>query len=559
MKITKFILFFLLIATFRLVSNATPSVAEDDEILPNKCGTSFSAEKKNKIFNLLNLRDSSLRPVQHKKFTSASGFFCIHYDTTGKNAVELTDENFNGIPDYVDSAAFYFDYAYTVEIDSMKYTIPATDSGLGGSNAYDVYLLDLGNGYYEDVTYGFTTRERELEGNTKYPKYTSFITIDNNFSSRDSMLLITDKKKPTYNETGIAALKITAAHEFHHAIQFMYGEDYDTPSLNEMTSTYMEYRLFPATTDYIQFVRNLFNNMNRYIFGNGNASNGYRYAIFGQYLQKYYGDELLKKMWENVSAGYSGYDALERAFVSYNSSLATEWSNFIPWLYYTGHRAKPGQYFAQAKDFPQMKFYIDTIYTSPSFLNAEALKPFEIRAFRCRFLPESPVNTNDTLDIVIANTDTKSAVSQYLSDKLLPYIIVCTETFIPKAKRIGNTKYYYTFAADSGNIVDSLFINFGFSTNAIEYAYPNPYNPDTDAEIFFPVQGNARDGDKVLLRIFNSSMKVFYEKAKLPVTVHNGNKMVKLDNLPDGIREGVYIFSIEWGEDVLYGKFTVVQ
>ena len=61
--------------------------------------------------------------------------------------------------------------------------------------------------------------------------------------------LLNDKKKGTYFETGIAALKITAAHEFHHAIQFMYGEDSQTPALNEMTSTFMEYRLFPETVD----------------------------------------------------------------------------------------------------------------------------------------------------------------------------------------------------------------------------------------------------------------------------------------------------------------------
>ena len=44
----------------------------------------------------------SMRPEKDAFAISDSGHFYIHYDTTGNAAPNLTDNNGNGIPDYVD-------------------------------------------------------------------------------------------------------------------------------------------------------------------------------------------------------------------------------------------------------------------------------------------------------------------------------------------------------------------------------------------------------------------------------------------------------------------------
>ena len=45
--------------------------------------------------------------IKQKYYISPSGNFKIFYDTTGGAAVNLIDENQNGIPDWVDSTAYW--------------------------------------------------------------------------------------------------------------------------------------------------------------------------------------------------------------------------------------------------------------------------------------------------------------------------------------------------------------------------------------------------------------------------------------------------------------------
>ena len=554
MRIAGFLFFcFFTLYSFSYSYDILNNGSEDE--YSAKCGSFMSKEQK---FRICQITDNNKRPVNQTQYSAPGGRFVIHYDTTGKNAVDLTDKNNNGIPDYVDSVAYYFNYAYLMEVDSLKYLPPAPDSGRGGSDAYDVYLLEIGDGFNGNVWYGFTTQEDSIYPLGKFIRYTSFIAIDNNFSSLDSTLLSSGKKAKTFNDTGIAAMKITAAHEFHHALQLMYGEDQSCPSLYEVTSTYMEHRLFPETTDYFQFVKSLFSNLNRYTFGNGSPENGYRFCIFGQFMERNFGDSLLRRMWEILSTGRTGYQALNDAFIERNTSLVKEWCNFMPWLYYTGHRTIEGSFFTQAKEFPLLKFFSDTVFSSPTFSTSEALKPFEIRAFRVKFAPEDPAKTNDTLDIVITNTDLKAVLNQMGYQRTRPFDILCTETYIPTSKQIGKNKYY-TFIADSGDVFDTLFINNGFITNLINYSYPNPYRRDVYSEMMFPAPVNAALGDYAKLQIFTTGMEKIYYNNQLKVDVDSGNKIIALNPFPDVITDGIYIFSVEWKNDILYGKFTVVK
>jgi hypothetical protein len=58
---------------------------------------------------------------------SPQGRFRIHYDTTGLDAVDRTDKDGNGIPDYIDSVCAVFDYVYQRQVIEMGYNRPPTD------------------------------------------------------------------------------------------------------------------------------------------------------------------------------------------------------------------------------------------------------------------------------------------------------------------------------------------------------------------------------------------------------------------------------------------------
>ena len=97
-----------------------------------------------------------------------TGIFRIHYTMKGNHAVDSTDSDSDGIPDMVELMAATAEETYAVEIGEHGYTRPPSDrwySDNGGTDAYDIYILDLG-----DLLYGFTQFEylANLSGNNEF-------------------------------------------------------------------------------------------------------------------------------------------------------------------------------------------------------------------------------------------------------------------------------------------------------------------------------------------------------------------------------------------------------
>lgn len=163
------------------------------------------------------------RPVleNEKICTPVGGHFSIHYTTTGTDAVSRTDANANGVPDWVEKVAGVFEYVYGVEVEKMGYTAPP------GTVYYDVYLRDLAS----ESVYGYTQNDATGVTSVSYP---SWIEIDRSFTSA------------IYHPySALTSLRITAAHEFHHAIQFGYNAYFNT-GYAEMTSTWMEDEVYDS-------------------------------------------------------------------------------------------------------------------------------------------------------------------------------------------------------------------------------------------------------------------------------------------------------------------------
>ncbi|MFC2131872.1 MXAN_6640 family putative metalloprotease [Bacteroidota bacterium] len=491
----KNLIYIIFIISIVLQSNAISETFTD---IDTKCGTFASQDEQNKLLSRILIPIDTIkgRPTLQKDYLSSSGFFLIHYDTVGFHAVQLTDEDGNGIPDYVDSAAYYFDLAYRAYIDTMGYNPPFKDDGLGGSDAYDIYLMNIGEG--EPAYYGVTREDVEKLPRQHFPRWVSHIIIDNDFSPLDSTGEAGDRRQH-FSTFGIDALKITAVHEFHHALQFTYGlqELPQTLIINEMTSTWMEYRLFPEIKDYFQYVKTLFIAPEKNPFGGMDYRIGYRWSIFGQYIYRNYGDSLLLRMWELVGEGINAYEALDNAFFERGSDLKEEWCNFLPWLYYTGSRAIEDKYFDDAKLFPEFSFYRNMKFSSPAVIEEGITQSFEVRAYRCIL----PSLENDSLDMIIANIDLLSAVRQYDSNK--DFNLIFSTRPNEKCEQIVGTKYFYGVNAPEGNICDKTFFTI---SNPISVVYPNPFNLKTDKVLNIPVSSDAVLYEIVVLKIFSSDM-----------------------------------------------------
>lgn len=530
---------------------------EYTEWLDSKCGTFLPDVHNIAVRKGLTILNDDNRPILAMVQQSASGRFFIHYDTNGVNAVRKTDTDGNRIPDYIDSVSYWIDYVHDIQVNNLDYLSPALDSGLGGTIGFDIYVMNLGEGeLYSPGLYGYTVPEIQLPGGNPFrPRYSVYMVIDNDYSERDSSIKTNGVKYRTYSDTSFLALKITLAHEYHHAIQFMYGEDNSSPSMNELTSTFMEWRLFPETKDYYQYVNHLFKKPESYPFGKGVPVTGYLYSIFGKYLYKTFGDGVLKSMWEIISTGVQSYDALDRSLSAFNNGLSETWCNFMPWLYFTGERAN-GTGFEDAESLPLVSFFRDEEFVSPAFTTSAGLLSFEFRFLRVRLDKQSLDKTQSTFDLILTNTDKRSAI--YQSDYEMPYIFSLINKTELGYEKIGDSEYFFKVIQDKGNICANPYYSAGIITRANCYAYPNPFVIERDNKIYFPAPFDAIVGEKISFILYDSESRLVINN-DLTVTVHSGNRVAEFNPANLNLHSGVYIFKTSKGGSNCLGKIAIIN
>ena len=273
------------------------------------------------------------RPSTQHSLLTPSGHFRVHYDTEGDDAVDPTDDDSNGIPDYIDLAATVLDSSWMLEVEQLGYDPPPSDNGLGGGEEYDVYVIDL-----KGSVYGYAYRE-EQSGHTSY----GYIEIDNDF---------TDLR---YKQTrGLDALRVTIVHEFHHAIQFGYYAGKDGCWWQESTSTWMEEVAYPHIDDYLQYLTHFLDEPYRALNSGACDSNHiYGSAIFSHFLDQHYSRDINRLIWEELkerqSANFDHFDRVIRHVEP--GGLGVAIGKFAVWNYFTGRRHRRG-FYAEGDKYP---------------------------------------------------------------------------------------------------------------------------------------------------------------------------------------------------------------
>jgi len=295
---------------------------------------SFSKDQQAELSSYLS------RPSLANEMVSTSGFFRIHYEISGPEAVPVADTNGNSIPDYVERAAMYCDSAHSMYTNQFGYFDPPSDDTVGGDEKYDIYLMAI-------PAYGVTYSS--AAGDSAWDDYSSFIGIYYDFFNFEL--------PPNDDPEGLAigALKVTCAHEFFHATQLAYDLNEQLWWM-EATATWMEEVVFPGVNDNYSYLP--------YYLGDTETSltndNGYhKYGAFlwPAFLQHRYGPSLLVDIWERCRY-QSVLAATDGAIHAANSqsSLTDEFLEFTVWNYYTGSRAIPGEYYEEAAAYPEVGF-----------------------------------------------------------------------------------------------------------------------------------------------------------------------------------------------------------
>ncbi len=175
---------------------------------------------------------------RHKCFTH----FCVHWVRSTRDAPSLRDRNpKNHIPDWIDKTKSVMNVVWSKEVNQYNYGAPKGDGNSGShrggnpNSKIDIFIQDVGR----QGLYGYcTSDDPKIQVRNDISAYCVF---DDDFS-----------KKQFPGIHGVNALKVTAAHEFNHAIQFKYDAFEDLWFL-EATATNMEADVYPGIHDNYQY------------------------------------------------------------------------------------------------------------------------------------------------------------------------------------------------------------------------------------------------------------------------------------------------------------------
>ncbi|MCU0480131.1 MAG: DUF6055 domain-containing protein [Anaerolineae bacterium] len=228
--------------------------------------------------------------------------FRVHYTLGGADFV--TEE-------YVKLVAQTMEEVYQLQVLGMGWKMPPSDSARGGDGRYDVYLIDLVNELDGGIL-GFARPENfeRARGNAIRNTSASFLALDNNYELED--------------ENPIPLMRSTAAHEFHHAIQFGYDDNEPHFWYYEATATWMEAVTFPSAQDATRYVEYVFD-YPEICFGaqqNADPTGLLMYGtwMFMQSMADNYGYDSVRQLWENIAL-YDGWEPLIQTISAYDDNL----------------------------------------------------------------------------------------------------------------------------------------------------------------------------------------------------------------------------------------------
>jgi len=317
-----------------------PAEYQPTEFSPLKCGTDivrqFLDTKNELSARTVNLIEGYLTPEPTRAtYVSPGGNFRMNYDTTGGNAVPSTDNNPpNGIPDYVEKCAEYMDHSWDLEVDQLGFGEPLI------APYYQVYFESMGSyGYTSVLNFGYTK-----------------ITLHNTFQG------FPPNDDPEGNVWGAA--KVTAAHEFKHATQYVQSQ-WSEGGWVELDATWMEDIAYDVVNDYYNYLGSSDPITQPQISLDDGGTGSYEDCVFQHWMSQTWGNDIITDFWTyretHTSQGMvASYNAILQ---QYGSSWDDGFPMFAAWNFAVHNRTVNGFGYDEADDYPTNP--VTTIYGVP--------------------------------------------------------------------------------------------------------------------------------------------------------------------------------------------------
>jgi|GEM_PF-2465620 len=297
-------------------------------------------------------------------YDTPEGHFKIFYDTKGPNSSSLA---------YAQQLGGFLETSWSHEVTTLGFQSP----DLGSDGKVEVYILELGSGLF-----GLADPDGFLEIN------------------RD-MSWAPPNDDPAGDSTG--ALKVTAAHEFFHLVQFA-----STSSLGrsgeswwlESSATFMEDEVFDAVNDYRNYLGGFYNSTQVTI---DSIDGGYETVLINKLLKEKFsgGDSrIVKEVLEGLGVFTSTEEAMGSVLGTRGSSLADGFKHFALWNFMTGSRYD-SSFYEEGSAYPTFANFQDnhSLSSTNTTTGERSISVNHLAANYYRITPDSTLTTPQKLTV----------------------------------------------------------------------------------------------------------------------------------------------------------------
>jgi len=379
---------------------------------------------------------------------------------------------------------------------------------------------------------------------------------------------------------GIPALKVTAAHEFHHTIQLgsyaYWGNDL---YFYEMTSVWMEGVVYNEVKDYLQYVR-VFDETNKQFteqpsgqfatpdlsFNSVQDFIEYSRGIWGKFIQKHYSRNAMRRTWEYMKTVPS-IPAIDAAMSDYGSSLRQAFLDWSLWNLHTGPKADTVNYYPDGKLYPPIQERPDIAFSAPSRSFADTIQALS-SAYHPICLLDSlrqSCNTSPKIVTIVSNLNSGAA-----GDGIgYGFRYDITTNGDQSYKPLGNGIFVRLSAPDPIQwSTQEIETDSGSALNPIVPKYteplvcPNPFHTNSSKPVNFriPVDSTTQHASS-FLSVFSSGMsQVFSGEFTIGETpCGNGIQWNGRTNKGSIVSTGIYFYVITVNGNQYMGKFSVIK
>jgi hypothetical protein len=302
-------------------------------------------------------------------YDTPEGHFRIFYDTKGPNSSSLA---------YAQQLGGFLETSWSHEVTTLGFRSP----DLGSDGKVEVFILELGN-----TLFGRADTDGFLEIN------------------RD-MSWAPPNDDPAGDSTG--ALKVTAAHEFFHLIQFattsFLGRDGESWWL-ESSATFMEDEVFDGVNDYRNYLSQFFNSTQVTI---DSIDGGYETVLINKLLKEKFngGDpKIVKEVLEGLGVFTSTEESMASVLGGKGSSLADGFKHFALWNFMVGSR-HDASFYEEGSTYPTFANFQDShsLSSTNTSTGERSISVNNLAANYYRITPDSGLTTAQKLTVEVGRS-----------------------------------------------------------------------------------------------------------------------------------------------------------